>query len=450
MIQKRNTLLALSLFLLSGMVLAQTKDSMNLSLSLQQAVDYAMKNQVEVQNAIQQESSARYKVKEVRGIGLPQINGSIDVKDFLDIPTSVVPADFFGGPPGTYAGVKFGTQYNASAGIDISQLVFSGDYIVALQSTSTFLDLTRKATTRTKIETATAVSKAYYSALVNDERMVLLDANVKRLKKMMDDMKAMYDNGFVEKIDLDRITVAYNNLSVEQEKVKRLLGLSFLSLKFQAGIPQAATLTLSDRLADITFQTEPAVEKFNYSNRVEYSLLETQRNMAQLQVKKDRYAYLPSFALYGSFSTNAFRDKFDFLDFDQTWYPTSLIGARLNIPIFSGGRGRYHLEQSKVSLQIANNNIKMLEQGIDLELAASRITLENAATSLETQKKNIVLAEGVFKAAKLKYEQGVGSNLEVLNAETSLKEAQTNYFGALYEALLAKVDYDKATGKLIK
>lgn len=443
--------IAVSMLLFAGgSLLAQPKDTMTYSFTLQQAIDHAFKNQVNVQNAVLEEESAKYRAKEVTAAGLPQVNGNINVTDFLDIPTQVVPADFFGGPPGTYLGVQFGTQYSATAGVDISQLVFSGEYIVALKSTQTFLDLTRKATNRTKVETAVAVTKAYYTVLVNEERMKLLDANVARLKKLKEDATALNQTGFVEKIDVDRITLTYNNLVTEQDKVKRYLGLSLSMLKFQAGIPQAATLTLADKLTDVNLQPDIATDKFNYSNRIEYSLLESQRNFTALGVKRDKFAYLPSFALFGSFSLNAFRDEFNFFDFNEKWYPTSLIGARLNIPIFSSGMRRYKVQQSEVALKKAQNNLKMLEQGIDLELAGARINLENAAATLESQKKNITLAEDVFRMAKLKYEQGVGSNLEVLNAETSLKEAQTNYFGALFDALVARVDYDKATGKLIK
>lgn len=396
------------------------------------------------------EQLAQNKVKEVLGIGLPQVSGSFDVKDFIEIPTSLIPAEFFGGPPGTYLGVKFGTQYNASAAINASQLVFSSDYLVGLQATKVYLELSQKATVRTKIETAAAIQKAYYMVLVSDERMKLVDANLARLKKLMDDTKVLNDNGFVEKVDLDRITVAHNNLLVEKEKISKLFELAKTLLKYQMGMEQGAELSLTDKLDAVNFKMEITMDKFDYTKRVEYSLFQTQLSLSQLQLKKDKLGYLPSFVLYGSVSANAYRNKFDFFDTKLGWYPTALIGGTISLPIFSGGQKHYRLQQSKIALLKAQNDLKFIQQVIDLDLANARIALQNASSSLDIQKKNIELAESVYKTAKLKFEQGVGSSLEVMNAETSLKEAQINYYNALYDALVAKTDYDKANGTLIK
>lgn len=434
----------------SNFISSQTTPG-SFSFSLQQAVDYALQNNTKVQNAKYDEEIAKNKVKEVTGIGLPQINGSFDVRDFIEIPTQLVPGEFFGAPPGTYLGVQFGTQYNAVAGIEASQLLFDGTYIVALQATKTFTELSQKASSRTKTETAVAVSKAYYSVLVNDERKKLLDANVARLKKLTDDTKALNENGFVEKIDVDRITVAFNNLLVEQEKVTKLLELGVYLLKYQMGMPQTDNLTLTDNLESVNFQpTNFSLEKFNYSSRIEFSLMETQKNAMQLQLKRERFSYMPNLILYGSGSANAMRNKFDIFDTKQRWYPTVVVGARLGVPIFDGLQKNYRIQQAKLNLLKAENDMKFVQQSIDLELSASRIALQNASSAVETQKKNIILAEEISRVAKIKYDQGIGSNLEVLNAETSLKEAQVNYFSALYDAIIAKIDYEKANGILVK
>ncbi|MEW6469196.1 MAG: TolC family protein [Bacteroidota bacterium] len=439
--------------LLTGLLAAgacTAQGPQSFSFSLQQSVEYALQNQVNVQNAVLDEQIAKGKVNEVLGLGFPQVSGSIDVKDFLEIPTSVIPGEFFGGPPGSFTTVQFGTQYSATAGINASQLVFSSDYLVGLKATKVFLELSQKATVRTRIETAAAVSKAYYMVLVNDERMKLVNANIDRLKKLMDDTKVLFDNGFVEKIDYDRITVAYNNLLVEKEKIAKLFELALALLKYQMGMEQNAALTLTDKLAGISFKPDLSLEKFDYSKRIEYSLFQTQLGLSQLQLKKDKMSYLPSFVLYGSVSANAFRNQFDFFDTGQRWYPTVVIGGTIGVPIFAGGQKHYRIQQSRLAVIKAENNLKFMQQSIDLDMAGARIALQNASSSLETQKKNIELAENVYKTAKLKYDQGVGSNLEVMTAETALKEAQTNYYNALYEALVAKIDYNKANGTLIK
>ncbi|MGZ4117214.1 MAG: TolC family protein, partial [Bacteroidia bacterium] len=246
---------------------AQTKDTGKAySFSLQQAIDFAMQNQNDIKNAIIDEEIAHKKVNEIMGMGLPQINSSLDVKDFLEIPTSLIPAEFFGGRPGTFAAIKFGTQYQSTAGFDASQLLFSGDYFLGLKASKVFVELSTKSTQRTKIETSATVSKAYYTVLINQERTKLMDANIARVKKTMDDTKALMDNGFVEKIDYDRLTVTYNNLLTEQEKIQRLLGLGTYLLKYQMGMDINASLTLTDKIEDVKLDIAQTVsaEKFDY------------------------------------------------------------------------------------------------------------------------------------------------------------------------------------------
>lgn len=429
---------------------AQTKENNSYTFSLQQAIDYAMQNQNNVKNAVLEEQIAKARVKEITGMGLPQINASFDMKDFLEIPTSLIPAEFFGGPPGSFAAVKFGTQYQATAGLDASQLIFSGDYFLGLKASKVFVELSQKSIQRTKIETAATVSKAYYTVLVNQERIKLMDANVARIKKALDDTKALYDNGFVEKIDYDRLSVTYNNLLVEQEKVNRLLNLGVYLLKYQMGMDVNATLTLSDKLEDVKFDITNSIsaEKLDYSKRVEYSLFETQRDLAKLDLKRNRFSYLPTAFAYGSLNGSALRNEFDIFDTKKSWFPMALIGAKVSMPIFTGGQRYFKTQQAKLKLEQAENNIDFMKKSIDLEVASSTTMLQNANQTLSLQKKNIETAEEVYRVTKLKQEQGVGSTLEMVTAETALKEAQTNYFNALFDALVAKIDFDKATGNL--
>ncbi len=429
---------------------AQSKDSSSFSFSLQQAIKYAVENQKDIKNAIIDEQIAQKKVNEIMGMGLPQINASFDLRNFVEIPTSLIPADFFGGAPGTFAAVKFGTKYNATAGVDASQLLFSGDYFLGVKATKTFLEISKKATLRTKIETAATVSKAYYTVLVNEERMKLMDATVARIKKTMDDTKALLDNGFVEKLDYDRLIVAYNNLMTEREKVERLLQLATYLLKYQMGMDIYANLTLTDKLTDVKLEINSDVisPKFDYEKRVEYNLFDSQYKLAKLDLKRQRLSYLPTAFAYGSLSGTAQRNEFDIFDTDKQWYPTGLVGAKVTMPIFTGFQRHSKNQQAKLSLMKAENDMDFIKKSIDLELASATSILKNAASSLETQKKNIEVASDVVRVTKLKFEQGVGSNLEMITAETSLKEAQTNYFNALFDALVAKIDFDKANGNL--
>lgn len=448
----KKLVLLIVLGITASTIFAQAKDSTAYSFSLQQAIDFALQNQKDVKNAVIDEAIAQKKVNEILGIGLPQINSSFDVKDFLEIPTSFIPADFFGGPPGSFAAVKFGTQYQATTGFDASQLLFSGDYFLGLKASKIFVELSQRATQRTKIETAATVSKAYYTVLVNEERIKLMDANVARIKKTMEDTKAFLDNGFVEKIDYDRLIVTYNNLSVEQEKVQRLLSLGTYLLKYQMGMDINNQLTLSDKLSDIQLDVTITAlsDKFDYSKRTEYNIFSVQFKLAKLDMKHQRFAYLPTAFAYGSINTSAQRSDFDVFSSQTPWYPMALIGAKVTMPIFTGLQRNAKTQQAKLKLMQAENNMDFIKKSIDLELASSTTNLKNASSSLENQKKNIAIAEDVVRVSKIKFEQGIGSNLEMVSAETALKEAQTNYYNALFDALVAKIDFDKANGILIK
>ncbi len=431
------------------LVIAQ--DTSTYRFSLVQSIDFSFKNHNSVVNAQIDEVVAKAQKNEIRGIGLPQINGSVDFKDFIELATQLVPAEFFGGQPGEFAPVQFGTQYNTTASIEASQLLFSGDYLVALQSSSTFLELSKKNTHRTKIETALAVSKAYYNVLVQQERMKLINANTDRLKILYDETSIMHDKGVVEKIDLDRVKVAHNNILTERGKFEKLLVLGYTMLKFQMGMDPAAKLILTDSLTEHGLEVPKSeISDFNFSNRIEYSILETRQQLSNLELRKNRLGYAPTLVAYGSYSWQAQRNEFNFFDANEKWYPIGVFGVKLTVPIFDGFQRNYRIQQSKLSLQKVNNDMKLLKDGITVELQSAHIKLENSMASVANQKENMVLAEGVYEAAKRKYELGTGSNIEVMDAETALKEAQTNYYSALYDALVAKTELEKAQGILIK
>ncbi len=419
--------------------------------TVQQAVEYAIKNEANVKNAFIDRDIAQKKVNELIGIGLPQINIEADATRFLKIPTTFVPAEFFGGEPGTFAPVQFGQNYTASAGVTASQLLFDGSYLVGVQASKTYAELSKKTYEQTKIEAAEKVMKAYYSVLVNEERLASLNANVQRLKKLRDDTKALFENGFVEKMDLDRTEVAYNNLLSTRDQSEKLLALAKGFLKFQMGMDPKADLVLADNLQSITFESSLADGSMpDFKNRIEYSILETTQKLQQLDLKKNRFQYLPSLVAYGSFSYNASRNEFDLFDTDKKWYPTSLIGAKISLPVFDGLQKRSRIQQSKLNLEKIKNGFTALEQGLTLESMKAQTDMANSISALEAQRKNRDLANDVVKTARIKYEQGVGSNLEIISAETDLRDAETNYYAALYQALVAQTDLQKAKGTLLK
>lgn len=445
---KKIFFLSLSI-LLAVTVRAQTSSTTPSAMSLQQCIDYALNNSNAIQNAKIDEEIYRHKRQEVMAMGFPQISASGTLNDFIDIPTTLIPGEFFGAPAGSFIPLKFGTQYNVTGGISANQLIFDGQYLVGLAASKTVMELSKRNTERTKIETEVTVTKAYYNALINTRRLELMSANLDRIKKLADDTKIMYDNGFVEKLDVDRINVTYNNLVVEKENITKLVGLSVLMLKFQMGMDVTAPLTLTDTLKTENFeQLLSATSTIDPVSRIEYKLLQTQRSLYNLDVRRSKMMYLPGLYAFGQYSFNAQRNDFDIFDADKKWYKTSIIGLQLNIPIFDGLQKARIIQQGKLNIMKTENDLINLTNAINLEYANAKIQLQNSTASLKTQKDNMELAQQVYNTTHTKYNLGVGSNLELITAQTALKEAQTNYLNALYDALVAKVDYQKATGQI--
>ena len=429
---------------------AQQADSISYNLSLKEAIDYAQIHQSAILNARLDQEIAKNTVRQTIGIGLPQISGNANFQDFIKVPTNLLPGEFFG-QPGTQVPVQFGVKYQSLVGLDLNQLIFDGSYIVGLQAAKTYKELSNKNLQRNRIETAVAVSKAYYSVLVSNAQLQLLDANISRLKKSLNDTEALFKNGFVEKIDVDRLKVLNNNLETERENVIGLLALNVNLLKFQMGMPIQVPLTLSDTIDSLQGLEQTAlttvVDTNAYQTRIEYSLLETQKRVNQFDLRRYKSQYLPSLSAFANSSQSFQSNSFSML-FNQN-FPSTVVGLRLSVPLISGGQKLYQVRNARLQVQKTDNDLVNLRNGINLEISQAQTTYLNGVRSLDNQNRNMELATEVLRVSKIKYEQGVGSSLEVTTAETSLKEAQNNYITALYDLLINKINLDRASGKII-
>ena len=441
----RSKWLILSLLLASNLSFSQQ------NFSLREAVDYAVKNHINIRNAQLDILNAEARVNEIKGIGLPQINGNFGYTNNFIIQKVFIPAKTFDpkAAEGDVIAAEFGVRNAGQAGIGLSQILFDGSYLLGLKAADVYKELSKKALVQTKQQSAENVTKAYYSILVNEERMKLLNLNIGRLDSLLRDTRALNGQGFVEKIDVQRLEVQRNNLKIETQNVERLQDLSYYLLKFQMGKKVNEIVILTDKLADINVnELLPENEiDLKYTNRIEYSILQTQDRLAQLDLKNQKSAYLPKVILTSNFNYSAGRPQFFDL-ITQPWFNAASAGLAIQIPIFDGFQRKNRIVQSQNNLQKVKNGYELLENSIDLQVKQGQITLKNAYETLQEQKANMELAQEIVRVSKIKYKAGVGSNLEVVTAEISYKEAQTNYFTTFYNALIAKVDLDKALGKL--
>jgi outer membrane protein TolC len=421
------------------------------SFSLKQAVDYAITHQVQVKNSQLDLQNANAKINEIKAIGLPQVNGSVALTNNIVLQRVFIPAKIFNpaAAEGELIAAKFGVENSGFANVSLSQLVFDGTYLLGLKASSVYKDLAVKSVTQSKQQVAENVTKAYYGILVNEKRLALLSLNVSRLDTLLKETRALNKQGFVEKIDVQRLDVQANNLRTELENVVRLQELSFSLLKFQMSYPMDEPIRLSESLDQVelsTFHLNPKGE-FSYANRIEYSILQTQENLAELDYKSIKAGYLPRLLLNANYGYNAGANAFGDLMTKQ-WFDNSAITVSLQIPIFDGYSKKYKAIQSQNNLQKVRQSFDLLKSSIDMQRSQASITLKNALESMKEQKANLDLANEISRVTRVKYQNGVGSNLEVLNAESSIKESQANYFTALYNALIAKVEVEKANGTL--
>ena len=419
--------------------------------SLKQAVDYAIAHQVQVKNSQLDLQNASAKVNEIRAMGLPQVNGSLSLTNNLILQRVFIPARIFNpaAAEGELIAAKFGVDNAGFANVGLSQLVFDGTYLLGLKASSVYKDLAVKSVTQSKQQVAENVTKAYYGILVNEKRQSLLALNVARLDTLLKETRELNKQGFVEKIDVQRLDVQANNLRTELDNVNRLQELSYSLLKFQMGFPMEEPIKLSETLEKVelaTFNLNAAGD-FNYSNRIEYSILQTQENLAELDLKSIKAGYLPRLFLNANYGYNAGANGFGDL-VTKPWFDNAAITVALQIPIFDGYSKKYRAIQSANNLQKVRQSYSLLKSSIDLQRSQASITMKNALESMKEQKANLELANEISRVTRVKYQNGVGSNLEVLNAETSIKESQANYFTALYNALIAKVEVEKANGTL--
>ncbi|MTI39951.1 TolC family protein [Fulvivirga lutimaris] len=444
-------------------------DSEVMSYSLQQCIDYALEHNQNLLNNGLSRQIAEKQVKQTLADGLPQVTGNVDLAYNFKIQTTPIP-DFISpavygvlfqesvipsrdlGDPSVFP-AQFGTKYTGSATVSIEQMIFNGSYFVGLQAARTFTELSRKDEIKTTIDVIEAVTKAYYSTIIMKERQALVDKNYERLDSLLRDTKALNENGFAENIDVNRILVQFNNIKVEKNNFDQTYELSKALLKFQMGMPQTNTITLVDDLSTIEFQTIESdfSQEFKYSDRIEYSQLETNDELTNLDIKNTKVQYLPRLDLYGRVGATAgAQSTSDLFNFSDNWFEVGVVGVRMNVPIFDGFRKSNIIQQKKIQSDQIQNSFELLKSNIDIQIKQATVNYNRAIDNMAAQKENMQLAEEVFNVSKIKYGEGVGSSLEVTNSNTDYKTAETNYYDALYSALVAKIDLEKAYGRLNK
>jgi len=445
------------LLLLSFSLIAQENDEPVMEkkyFTLQECINYAIENNERVKIAELETGISKAKVGEYLSRGLPQVDGSISFNKNFVIRRTFVPANIFDptAPEGELLELAFGTPYDGIIGLNVSQMIINGSFFVGLSATKTYVALSRKEYQRTTIDVVEAVTKAYFTILVNEIGINLLEANNKRLDSLLIDTKVMFENGFAEKIDVNRTQVEYNNVETQLINARKLLDISKQLLKFQMGMPVMEDLEIIEKLEDMDFQFDELFDlETSFTRRIEYSIVETQLELAHVNMKNNKVQYIPNIDLVLGWGMNAgVADLNNLWKFgEETIWPSySVAGLSMYIPIFDGLYKSKLIQQNKLQIQQISYRKEMLENSINREVLEKRTNVQSNLDQLENQQENMKLAEEVYNTTRIKYQEGVGSNLEVIEADNALVLAQTNYYNALYDALISKIDLEKSLGVL--
>lgn len=457
---RRMTLIwLLALLSNSSLLLAQNPQGF----TLQEAVQFATRENINVQTSRLDATSSEARIREVKSNALPQVSIGSQLTYNAIIQRFILPAGGFGGPTSTTAGsgtqpedagvtaIPFGVNFQGSVQATVNQLLYDASYKIGLRAASTLRELSQKNVVVSKTNVAEQVTKAYYNVLVSEERIKLLDYNISRIDSLYKETQALNKQGFVEKIDVDRLEVQANNLKSERQNVQNLVGLSYYLLKYQMGLGINDPMVLTDKIQDLSVddleRTVAFPAEMDYTQRIEFSALQSQIKLADLDYQSIGKLYFPRVLVSAAYGHNNGRNNLIDL-FSTQWFNSMAINLQVQIPVFDGFQKKYAGQQKKIALEKARLGSNLLKNSIDLQVRQSQITIQNSLQTLRTQKRNLDLAQEILRVTRIKYKEGVGSNIEVLNAESSSREAQTNYFSSLLDFMIAKVDLDKATGKL--
>ncbi len=449
----------------STAIFAQKKNEF----SIKQAVDYGVKNSIAVKNALIDIQIQKQTNREFTANAFPQIGASMTGTHYFNIPVQSLPnfiapstyqvlvqegvKDAAGNPIQFPAGgfgniaAQFGVPWTVNAGVDVSQLLFDGQVFVGLQARSAAIQFATKNSEVTAEGIKANIYKVYYQIVVGKKQATSIDANIERFEKLLYDVRAINKQGFAEKLDVDKVQVQLNNLKAEKIKIDNQLEAGNAGLKFLMNMPQKEILILTDTVSEASIKDNILDEKYDYNNRKEIQLLNIASKLGEYNIRRFKLSQFPTVAAFGTYQKNAQRSKFDFFG-KGAWFSTSLIGLKVSMPIFDGFARKAKMQNAKYELEKTKNSISQFKELIDFDVNSANIKMKNAILTIDNQKENVTLAEKVYNSTKKKFDAGLGSNQEIYNAQIDLKVAQTNYYSALYDAVIAKIDYLKAVGRL--
>jgi outer membrane protein len=432
------TLLAITLlFSIRGYSQTPASDSLLQQATLQNVIQYALKKQPVVQQSLIDEKTTELQIKSKLADWYPQVNFNYFYQHTFDVQTTV-----FDGTPR-----QIGVTNNSGFQFSASQSIFNRDVLLASRTKGDVRQQAKQQTENTKIDVVVNVSKAFYDVLATEQQIKVVNENIVRLEKSLKDARAQYDAGIVDKTDYKRATIALNNAKASKKTNEEALKAKTEYLKALMNYPETGSLAIMYDSAslenEIALDTMQSVE---YSRRIEYQQLQTQRRLLEANVKYNKWDFIPSLSANGAYNLNYLNNDFGKL-YNQS-FPNSYAGLTLGFPIFQGGKRKYNIRLAEWQLKRTDLDIVSLKNSVNTEYTTAMANYKSSLSNYQAVKENVLLAQEVYDVINLQYRSGIKTYLEVVNAEADLRTSQINYFNALYQVLTGKIDVQRSLGEL--
>ncbi|WP_308993168.1 TolC family protein [Mariniflexile litorale] len=435
----------LILFLSLSLSIAGFSQENTQSFSLQEAINYALQNNRTAKNATLDIEAAKQQKWETTATGLPQISAEIGYQNFLKQQVSLIPAELFGGAPGTFEPVVFSQKQNMTATATLSQKIFDGSYLVGLQSAKVFLEISNNAKTKTDLEVRKAVINAYGNVLLADESLAILEKNKSILEKNLNDLSKIYQNGLEEEESVEQLQITLSGVNSSLNNTIRLKTLAYQMLNITLGIDVYSNTVVTDSLESLTVQNislELVDSDLDLDNSIDYQISENDKRAKELLLKLEKSKALPTLNAFINGGYSAYDDKFNFTSKDQQWFGSSLFGVTLNIPIFSSLGRSAATQRARINLEKAQYNLIETEQKLQLETAAAKSDYQFAIEDYDNKKLNLNLAERIEKKNQTKFFEGIASSFDLRQAQTQLYTAQQEFLQAMLDVINKKAELE--------
>ncbi len=438
--KKRVLTIALASFLISGAV-SMGQEAGSLSLTLKEAQDFALRNNKSVLAARADVAASRAAVWETISAALPQVSASGSFVNNLKLMTTLLPGEFFG-QPGTKIPVTFGSQFNSSATVQASMLLFNAPLLIGIETSKLATKLTEESLTKSELDTRESVSTAYYLILVSEKSLEILDGNISNLKETLKSTKAMFAAGMAESTDVDQMASNVTMVENSRSSLLRTNELNYNLLRFQLGVNPNTGIKLTETLESLTDQVNVEAllaQEFNLNNNIDYKLVLGQEQISSLALKTEKSSVLPTLSGFYSYGTNGMGDKVS----ELRWFPNAMAGLQISVPIFASGQRFSQIRRAKINLDKARTTTDMVTDQLLLQEKQLRYNLINANEQYLSQKDNVEVSQRVYASMENKFRQGMASSLELTQANSLYLEAENNYISSLMNLLQTKLALDK-------